>query len=128
MDEMTDEGVVTYELLRRLGGKWAVLMAMSLDMTRKGITLPEEVKEQLSTGRIKIASGCFSPCEVACTLAEAESRLFSRGHLLGDDQFMMWSDLLGEAMQGKLDYERIQGSRALEPVKNDCRFLNCSCS
>ena len=125
MSEVQDERTVAYELLKRFGGKWAVLMAMSVDMTKKGIVLSPDVNEKLATARIKIGSGCFSTCEVSCTLADVESRLFSRGNLLEDREFMNWSDLLGEAMQGKLDYERILGTRALAPVKSDCQFLNC---
>jgi hypothetical protein len=59
--------------------------------------------------------------------AEAESRIFSQGPILGDQDFVMWSDLLGEAVKGKLDYERIQKIPAIEPVKSDCRFLGCTC-
>jgi len=39
----------------------------------------------------------------------------------------MWSDLLGEAAQGKLDYARIQMISALEPIHQDCKFLGCTC-
>ena len=128
MSDVKDESTDTFDLLRRFGGKWAVLMAMVLDMAKKGIVLPPEVNEQLRTARVKIGSGCFSPCEVSCALAEVESRIFSQCHRLSDEEFMNWSDLLGEAMQGKLDYQRILGIRALEPVKNDCGFLECTCS
>jgi hypothetical protein len=60
-------------------------------------------------------------------LAEAESRLFSQGPALGDEEFMMWSDLLGEAAQGKLDHSRIQMIPVLEPIHQDCGFLACTC-
>jgi hypothetical protein len=116
------------ELLNRLGARWAVLAAMNLAMHRKGIAVAPGDGEKLRMARVKIASGCFSPCEVACALAEVESRLFSKCHLLPEKDFTEWSDLLGEAMQGKLDYNRIQGIPALEPVKNDCAFLGCSCA
>ena len=128
MSEVHDDRAVAFELLKRFGGKWAVLMAMSVDMAKKGIALPPDVNEKLTTARVKICSGCFSTCEVSCTLAEVESRLFSRGNLLNEQEFMDWSDLLGAAMQGQLDYERILHTRALAPVKSDCQFLNCSCS
>ena len=129
MNETHEEGAtIDYELLTRFGGKWAVLMSMSVDMAQRGIALPEDVHEKLTTVRIKIGSGCYSPCEINCALADVEGRLFSRGHLLEEQEFMDWSDLLGEAMQGRLDYDRILATRVLEPVKNDCRFLTCSCS
>ena len=128
MSQAQDTSTIEFEMLRRLGGKWAVLTAMGMAIARKGVSLPPEFNEKLKMARVKIGSGCFSPCEASCALAEAESRLFSQGPALGDEEFMTWSDLLGEAAQGRLDYERIQRIPALEPVKNDCRFLGCSCS
>ena len=41
---------------------------------------------------------------------------------MNDQEFTDWSDLLGEAMQGKLDYERIAGIPALVPIANDSSF------
>ncbi len=128
MSYAKDASAIEFEMLRRLGGKWAVLVAMSMAIARKGFNLPPDVAERLKIARVKIGSGCFSPCEASCALAEAESRIFSQGSILGDEEFMMWSDLLGEAAQGKLDYERIQRIPALDPIKSDCRFLGCTCS
>jgi hypothetical protein len=128
MAEATDEKAVAFEVLKRLGGKWAVLAAMSMSMSRRGIVVPPEVHERLRMARVKIGSGCFSPCEASCALSDVEGRLFSQSHLLEDEEFMRWSDLLGEAMQGTLDYDRIAGIPALSPIKNDCQFLGCSCA
>jgi len=127
MSDAKGASLKEFEILRRLGGRWAVLTAMSLAIDKKGIPLPPEINERLKTARVKIVSGCASPCEVNCVLAEAESRLFSQGSALGDEEFMMWSDLLGEAAQGKLDYARIQMIPALEPIHQDCGFLGCTC-
>jgi hypothetical protein len=128
MADAKDEGAVAFEVLKRFGGKWAVLAAMSMSMSRKGVVLPPELHERLRMARVKIGSGCFSPCEASCALADVEGRLFSHCHVLDDQEFMHWSDLLGEAMQGKLDYERISGIPSLAPIKNDCLFLGCSCA
>jgi len=128
MADVTGEKTVAFDVLKRFGGKWAVLAAMSMSMSRKGIVVPPEVHERLRMARVKIGSGCFSPCEASCALADVESRLFSQCHLLDDQEFTRWSDLLGEAMQGKLDYERIAGIPALAPIRNDCQFLGCSCA
>ena len=83
----------------------------------KGIAVPQDVFEALKTVRGKIESGCFSPCEVGCDLAVAEGPLFSQGYLLDQNDFQQWSDLLGEAMQGKLDYQAMMGIPAFDPVK-----------
>ena len=122
-----EECAVEIELLKRFGGKWAVLAALSMRMSRKHILLPPEIHEKLRIARVKISSGCFSPCEVGCVLAEVEGQLSSRGHLLDNREFMDWSRLLSEAMQGKLDHEQIGGIAALAPIKNDCQFLGCHC-
>ena len=78
--------------------------------------------------RAKITSGCYSPCEAACELSQIEGQLFSRGDRLDPQEFSDWCDLLAEAMQGKLDYQRIGSIPALEPIRNDCGFLNCGCA
>jgi hypothetical protein len=128
MGDPTDKSQFDFEILKRYGAKWAVLTAMTAHMTRKGIEVPRDVFEVLKTARGKIASGCFSVCEVGCDLSQAEGPLFSQGYLLDQQDFQEWSDLLAEAMQGKLDYQRIMDIPALEPVKNECQFLGCKCS
>ena len=61
-------------------------------------------------------------------LPKRKAGFFLKVPTLGDEEFMMWSDLLGEAAQGKLDYARIQMIPALEPIRQDCKFLGCTCS
>jgi hypothetical protein len=128
MGEPTDKSLFEFEMLKRYGAKWAVLAAMTARMTQKGVEVPRDVFDVLKTARSKIESGCFSPCEVGCDLSQAEGPLFSQGYLLDQQDFQQWSDLLAEAMQGKLDYQRIMDIPALDPVKNDCMFLGCKCS
>jgi len=128
MSDPNERSDLEFDMLRRFGAKWAVFTAMTANMIQKGIEVPHAVVEKLKTARSKIESGCFSPCEVGCELAEVECQLFSRCDRLDQQEFQDWCNLLAEAMQGKLDYQRIQGIPALSPVKNDCRFLNCGCS
>jgi hypothetical protein len=128
MSDQNDRRGFELEILRRFGAKWAVLTAMTADMANKGINVPTGVIEGLKIARVKIGSGCFSPCEVNCELGKAEGQIFSQCNLLDEKDFQQWCDLLAEAMQGKLDYERIRGIAALEPVKNDCQFLGCACA
>ena len=128
MGDPTDKSLFEFEVLKRYGARWAVLAAMMTHMTRQGVEVPRNVFELVQAARSKIASGCFSPCEVACDLAQVEAPLFSQGYLLDQEDFQQWSDLLAAAMQGKLDYEKIMGIPALRSVKNDCEFLGCKCS
>jgi hypothetical protein len=128
MSDTMDSSISQFEMLKRLGAKWAVLTAMTADMIRKHVELPGQVVEELKTARLKIGSGCFSPCEVTCGLSKAEGQIFSRCHLIDPQEFEDWCNLLAEAMQGKLDYERIRGISVLAPVRSDCEFLRCACS
>jgi hypothetical protein len=128
MSDASDKSEFEFEMLKRYGAKWAVLAAMTAKMSRQGIELPGGVFESLKTARGKIASGCFSTCEVSCDLSLVEGPLFAKCDQLDPQEFQEWSDLLAEAMQGKLDYERILGVPALAPVQNEIRFLECRCS
>ena len=128
MGEVNESTGLEFEMLKRLGAKWAVLTAMTGEMAHKRISVSPAAIEGLKTARIKIGSGCFSPCEVSCELSVAEGQIFSQCHLLDHEDVERWCDLIAEAMQGKLDYERIAGIAALTPVRNDCAFLRCRCS
>jgi hypothetical protein len=128
MSNASDRSALEFEMLRRFGAKWVVLTAMAADMAKRGIEVPGQIIEELKTARVKIGSGCLSACEINCELAKAEGHLFSQAPRLGEQDFEQWCNLLAEAMQGKLDSERVRGIPALDPVKNDCQFLGCSCS
>jgi hypothetical protein len=128
MNDPDERRAFEFEMLKRYGAKWAVLAAMTADMARRSIEMPRDVFEALKTARGKIESGCFSACEIGCDLAQVEGPLFSQGYLLDQQEFQQWSDLLAEAMQGKLDYEKIMSIPALSPIKNDCTFLRCGCA
>ncbi len=119
MGEANESTVLEFEMLKRFGARWAVLTAMTADMARKRIKVSPAAIEGLRTSRIKIGSGCFSPCEVSCELSVAEGQIFSQCHLMDHEDVERWCDLLAEAMQGKLDFERVRGIPALAPVKND---------
>jgi hypothetical protein len=128
MSNVSDRDAFEFEMLRRYGAKWAVLTAMAGHMIQKGIGVPPGVIEELRSAKGKIGSGCFSTCDVGCELAKAEGELFAQCDCLDQHDFQHWCDLLAEAMQGKLDYGQIRGIPAIEPIKNDCRFVGCSCS
>jgi len=128
MNTQTEEGRVGQEALKKFGGRWAVLAAMRLDMARMGIEVGPEIDEQLSFARIKVLSGCFSPCEVGCSLSKIEGQLISKGYILGGKYLQDWSDLLAQAMRGDIDLRRVVEIPALKPVEMDCKFLACGCS
>ncbi len=117
----------SFELLKKYGTRWAVLTAWELDLAKRGVSVPGVVNDQLKLSRMKIMSGCFSPCEVGCTLGQAEGQLVSAGAALGEAYVRQWFDLLGQSMQGLIDPRRIADIPALEPVATDCKFLECQC-
>ena len=124
---MEQKQEISYDLLKKYGAKWAVLVAMSVDLTKKGIKLPDEGNKSLQIVRIEITSGCYSTCEVGCTMGVVEGHLIAFGAELGDNYLNFWIDLLSSAIKGELDYETLIQIPVLEPVKTSCGFLKCSC-
>jgi len=122
-----DERKVSFEWLKKFGTKWAVLTALGVDISKRGVRVPTDLNEQLKLARMKIMSGCFSPCEVGCVLAKVEGQLISVGCALGEDYLRPWFDLLGQAMEGRIDPTRIADIPILEPIATDCQFLACHC-
>lgn len=124
---MEQEQELSFDLLKKYGSKWAVLVAMSIDLSRKGIKLPDEVNESLQILRIKITSGCYSTCEVGCIIGVVEGQLIACGAEFGDSYLNSWIDLLTSAIKGELDYESLIQIPVIEPVKTSCGFLKCNC-
>jgi hypothetical protein len=122
-----EERRVSFEQLKKFGMKWAVLAAMRLDVGNQGVGVPADVDGRLKLARMKILSGCFSPCEVGCELSKIEAQLVSVGAALGEQCLRPWFELLGQAMQGILDPARIDDIPALRPVATDCQYLACHC-
>lgn len=122
-----DERKVSLEWLKKFGMKWAVLAALVIDVETRGVRVPSDANEQLKVARMKIMSGCFSPCEVGCALGKLEGQIIALGSSLGEDYLRPWFDLLGQAMEGRIDPGRISDIPALEPIANDCKWLACRC-
>lgn len=118
---------ITYELLKKYGSRWAILAAMSMDISKRGIQLSNDIKAALEITRIEITSGCYSTCEIDCTLNKVEGELVSSGSSFGEAYLDPWLDLLARAMQGPLDYEQLIAIPVLRPVETSCGFLKCSC-
>jgi hypothetical protein len=129
MEPVEEARQVSLDMLKKYGTKWAVLAAMRLDMASRGIRIGGEADEQLKLARVQILSGCFSPCEVGCSLSKLEGQLISSiGSTQCGDYLRPWSDLLARAMRGEIDHERLADIPALKPVEMDCKFLACRCA
>jgi hypothetical protein len=118
---------VSFEQLKKFGTRWAVLTALSLDLARQEVRVAADVDEELKLARMKILSGCFSPCEVGCALGKVEGQLVAAGASLGEEYLRSWFNLLAQAMQGAIDPQRIADIPVLQPVATDCQFLVCRC-
>ena len=128
MEGIQEARGVSFDMLKKFGTKWAVLAAMRLDMASRGIKLGSETDEVLKLARVQVLSGCFSPCEVGCSLSKVEGQLISTGSSLGEEYLRPWSELLAQAMQGEIDPSRVAEIPALKPVEMDCKFLACRCA
>ena len=129
MEGIQDARGVNLDMLKKYGTKWAVLAAMRLDMASRGLRIGSEVDEQLKLARVQILSGCFSPCEVACSLSKVEGQFISTiGSSFGEEYLRPWSALLAQAMRGEIDPSRTAEIPALKPVEMDCKFLACRCA
>jgi hypothetical protein len=122
-----DERQVSFDSLKKYGMKWAVLAALVIDLGKRGARITAGINERLKLTRMKVMSGCFSPCEIACEFNKLEGQLIALGSTLGEEYLRPWSDLLGRAMEGRIDPDRISEIPALDPVANDCRLLACRC-
>jgi len=129
MGGIQDARGISLDMLKKYGTRWAVLAAMRLDMASRGIRIGSEVDEQLKMARVQILSGCFSPCEVGCSLSKLEGHLISSlGSSLNEEYLRPWSELLAQAMRGEIDPGRTAEIPALKPVEMDCKFLACRCA
>jgi hypothetical protein len=128
MEGIQDARGLSLDMLKKFGTRWAVLAAMRLDMASRGITIESEMDEQLKLARVQVLSGCFSPCEVGCSLSKVEGHLISIGSSLGGKYVREWSELLAQAMRGDIDPNRVAEIPALKPVAMDCKFLACRCA
>jgi hypothetical protein len=127
MESTQEARDISLEMLKKFGTRWAVLAAMRLNMASRGIRIGSETDEQLKLARVQILSGCFSPCEVGCSLSKVEGQLISTGFSLGGEYLRPWFELLTQAMRGEIDPTRIAEIPALKPVAMDCELLACRC-
>ncbi len=106
--------------LRRFGARWAILAAWRDDLVRRGVGLKAGLARQLDSARTKVASGCFSSCEVGCDLAAIERDLGAAEASSADDALVFWVELLGRAMASAGEVEQLL---RIPVVK--AHFINC---
>ena len=114
-------------VLKQFGLRWAVLAGWRDALQLRRVALPKEVDRFLENARIKIASGCFSACEVGCDLSELEAMLTSTDASSGHNWVDFWVDMLGHSMAGDAETERILKIPAIRARYKNCGLSVCRC-
>jgi hypothetical protein len=115
-----EEAVVKQYALR-----WAVLAAWRDALAERRVPGAAEVDLGLKRVRIKIASGCFSACEIGCDLSPVEATLTSADASSTSSSVDFWLDLLGHAMRSEA--ERLLKVPAVKFRFADCGVPGCRC-
>jgi hypothetical protein len=128
-EESTAEGRVVLEeaTLKQYGLRWSVLAAWSDALRLRQVPLPQEMDRLLENARIKLASGCFSVCEVGCDLSQLEGALTSIDASSLHNWVDFWIDMLGHSMSDKAETERILKVPAIRARYNNCGITACRC-
>jgi len=129
VEEMKAERRMRLQALRREGMRWVVLLALKCDLTNKKAVLPLSINEEIRLAKTMLASGCFSPCDISCSLNKIESKLIQAAANFngGFENFDHWLFLLKKAMQGNLTRQEVNHLPFVQPVVQECEFLKCLC-
>ena len=119
--------VLEEALLKQFGLRWAVLAGWRDAMQLRRVALPNDADRLLENARIKIATGCFSVCEVGCDLSELEAMLTSTDASSGHNWVDFWVDMLGHSMADDPETERILKIPAVRARYKNCGLSICSC-
>ena len=114
-------------LLKQYGLRWAVLAGWRDALNLRNVRLPSDVDQLLETARVKIATGCFSVCDVGCVLSQLEGVLISADSSTDHNWVDFWIDLLADSMKDKAETERILKVPAIKARYNNCGLSVCRC-
>lgn len=112
-------------VVRQYALRWAVLAAWRDALVERQIPGITSVDLGLKRVRIKIASGCFSACEIGCDLSPVEAALTSTDASSSSNSVDFWLDLLGHAMRS--ESERLFKVPAVKFRFADCGVPGCRC-
>ncbi len=113
-------------VLEQYACRWAVLAAWYDDLQKRNIVLTPAVSENIDLARTKIASGCFSVCEVGCDLGKIEALLTSVDASSQHNTAENWIELLAKAMDNAAGVERVLKVPAVKFQYVNCK-LPCNC-
>ncbi len=114
-------------VLKQFGLRWAVLAGWRDALAMRRVQLPEQVDRILENARIKIASGCFSVCEVGCDLTQLEATLTSIDASSHHNWVDYWVNMLWHSMTNDAGAERVLKIPAVRARYNNCGVSVCRC-
>ena len=113
-----DRAIQDESVLKQYGLRWAVLAAWMDTLRLRRALAAGTWGRLLENGRVKIASGCFSVCEVGCDLSQVEASLTSIDASSPHSWVDFWVDMLSHSMADKA--ERILKMPAIQARFNNC--------
>jgi hypothetical protein len=123
-----DTKVVQEELvLKQYGLRWAVLAGWRDALNLRKVQLRADIDRLLENARVKIATGCFSACEVGCDLSQLEGILTAADASTDHNWVDFWVDLLANSMNDNAETERILKIPAIKARYNNCGLSVCRC-
>lgn len=126
-DAIHDKTVHDEAVLRQYGLRWAVLAGWRDALRLRNVKLTAKVDRLLENARLKIATGCFSVCEVGCDLSQVEGMLTSADASTDHNWVDFWVDLLANSMKDNAEIERILKIPAIKAHYNNCGLSVCRC-
>jgi hypothetical protein len=122
-----ERSVIEAAVLQQFGLRWAILGAWRDALRLRNVIVSGEIDSLLESARIKIASGCFSVCNVGCDLSQIEGALTTADSSTNHNWVDFWVDLLGLAMKEGVEVERILKVPAVKARYKNCGLSVCRC-
>jgi len=113
-------------MLERYALRWAVLAAWSSELRERQVAVAREVDQKLEMSRVKLASGCFSSCEVGSDLGYIEGMLMPADASSPKNKCDFWLELLGHAMEDVEAVRKLLSVPAIKFQMSSCG-VKCSC-
>jgi hypothetical protein len=121
------KAVLDEAVLKQYGLRWAVLAGWRDALQLRRVELPDDIDRLLENARFKLASGCFSVCEVGCDLSQLEGALTSADASSHHNWVDFWVDMLGHSMANDAETERILKIPAIRARYKNCGISGCRC-
>jgi hypothetical protein len=115
-------------VLKQYGLRWSVLAAWRDTLAQRGVPVAQGTDSTLERVRIKLASGCFSVCNIGCDLSAIEAELTVADSSTGDRKVDSWIDMLGRAMNADDQVAQLLRVPAIGARYASCGIKGCACA